>query len=183
METYVSLLRGVNMAGRNPIRMKELAAVYEETGLKKVSTYIQSGNVVFTAHRQPAEQLEGSLERTIEKAFGLQIKVFVRTAAQWQQTIAACPFVNSTDGTNIIYVTFLSEEPASLPLPAIERVKISGEEVRLCGRELFFYLPAGYARTRLSNTFFESKLKMSATTRNWRTVNKLTGLLSPVPDK
>src|SRR5215470_12172982 len=126
MTTSVALLRAVNVGGHNKIKMAELKRLFEELGYGQVETYIQSGNVLFTA--EDAEQLvRQRLEREIEATFGFPVTVVLRTGEELRRVVVACPFSSDAlaEGESV-YVSLL----ASAPTPeGIERLLAYRNEV------------------------------------------------------
>lgn len=175
MTSFVSLLRGINVSGHNMIKMAELKALYESLAFRNVTTYIQSGNVVFQAEKGDTSSVETSIERAIEKRFGFPVVVVVRTSSELAKAIRANPFRGSDEiDENRLYVTFLKSKPAPPLLKAVRPAAAkSTDQYEILGSEVYLYCPNGYGRTLLSNTFFEKQLKSRATTRNWKTVNTL----------
>ncbi len=166
------MLRGINVAGRNKIRMSELKDLYESIGFNNVKTYIQSGNVIFNYHKNNStSELEERIKIRIKEAFGYNVDVFIRTIDEIQKIIKYNPF-HEYDVSKL-HITFLSETSNLKSIKDIDKVKDELEEYLLYDKEIYLFLPNGYARTKLSNNFFEKKLKLNATTRNLRTVNKL----------
>jgi len=190
MTTFVALLRAVNVSGQNKIPMVELRRTLGGLGLTRVETYVQSGNVVFSAAGDdPAEQAT-AIHELIEREFGHDVRVLVLTAAELAQVAAANPFVSSAADEKALHVTFLErpvEETAfgSLDLPAQgdEQAVITAGAAASgaggaapAGGVVYLYLPHGYGRTKLNNAYFERALGTSATTRNWRTVLALVDM-------
>lgn len=105
MATYAALLRAVNLGARNRVAMADLRALVDGLGGKDVRSYVQSGNVVF-GHRSGAARLETALEQAIEREFGLEITVVVRSAAQLARVVRANPFDPAG-----LYVSFLALAP------------------------------------------------------------------------
>lgn len=175
MTSLVSLLRGINVSGHNMIKMTELKALYESLGYKNVTTYIQSGNVIFQTEKNDPAQAEASIEQAIEKKFGFPVTVIVRKPAELARVIKANPFIGGNNIDEIrLYVTFLRAKPT----PALTKIlqpaaAKSTDQYEILGREIYLHCPNGYGKTLLSNTFFEKQLKGVATTRNWKTVNTL----------
>lgn len=173
MPTFISLLRAVNV-GKQQVRMDELRLAYEKLGFTHVRNYVQSGNILFNSPEtdpvQLAEQIQGQLLRT----FGFKTPVILRTAAEMKPVLAKNPFLKERQADPaFLHVTFLSEEPAESARTAIKKPSSGADEFVLAGREVYIYCPGGYGRTKLNNTFFEKKLGVTATTRNWKTVNTL----------
>jgi uncharacterized protein (DUF1697 family) len=188
----ISLLRGINVSGQNRINMPALKKLYESIGLVNVATYIQSGNVIFDCPAQDVEALAMKIEAEIERAFGLSVKVFLRNTNDFQEIIDNNPFLNNRkEDPEKLYVTFLSEVPSEPSLrniiaatedggggffsrsPKAESKKDDTDEFSIYEKEVYLFCPNGYGRTKLSNSFFEKKLKVAATTRNWKTVKVL----------
>ena len=176
MQAYVALLRGVNVAGHARVSMDELRKCFESQGLEKVRTYIQSGNVVFEHKIANVSGLVEKIENGIKAVFGLDVRVIIRTRAEMSRVIENTPF--RAEEHDKAHLTFLSAEPKDVPTREIEAVKDKTEKFLVSGREVYLYCPNGYGKSKLSNSFFERKLKVSATTRNWRTVNVLYKMIS-----
>ncbi len=176
MKAHVALLRGVNVAGHARVSMEELRTCFESLGLERVRTYIQSGNIVFEQKSASATGLVERLERGIKAKFDLDVHVIVRTTEEMSKVIENIPFRAQKKDES--HVTFLSAEPEDVPTREIEAMKDRLEEFLVSGREVYLYCPNGYGKSKLSNSFFERKLKVSATTRNWRTVNVLYKMIS-----
>ena len=174
MTTYISLLRGINVSGQKKIKMAGLVSLYEALGLKKVRTYVQSGNVIFDSAAGGARKLSQKIEEEIQKVFGFSVTVLIRTAAELQDVAENNLFLKkkATDITKL-HVTFLSEKPDKAALKQLETIETGGDAFEVAEKHIYLYCPNGYGRTKLSNTFFEKKLKVAATTRNWNTVTAL----------
>jgi uncharacterized protein (DUF1697 family) len=170
MTTYISMLRAINVGGQKKITMDALRGVYSGLGFDRVQTYVQSGNVVFDSREPEAALLTGQIEAQIEQAFGFGVLVFVRGASYFQRIIADNPFLKTGADPGKLHVIFFYNpaDLTSLSLPA------AGDDQFAPGEQaVYLFCPNGYGKTRLSNDFFERKLKVPATTRNWNTVNAL----------
>src|SRR2546427_8340743 len=176
MQAYVALLRGINVAGHARVSMEELRKRFESQGLEKIRTYIQSGNVVFKHKIVNVSGLVEKIEKGIKAVFGLDVRVIVRTREEMSRIIEDIPF--RAQEQDKAHVTFLSADPEDFPTNEIEAVKDRLEKFLVSGCEVYLYCPNGYGKSKLSNSFFEKKLKVSATTRNWRTVNVLYKMIS-----
>jgi uncharacterized protein (DUF1697 family) len=170
MNTYIALLRGINVSGQKTIRMTDLKQLVESMGFQQVVTYVQSGNVVFQAVDENPARLETAIRAEIQRVFGFEVAVLIRTAADLQRVAAANPFVQRPESPVGLYVTFLAQRPPQAVLNQLKVPLAELDEYVMGDQEIFLYCPGGYGRTKLSNTFFERKLKMPATTRNWKTV-------------
>lgn len=178
MQTYISILRGINVGAQRKVLMADLKALYESLGLANVRTYIQSGNVIFvTDMTASSNDLARTLEKAIAKQYLFDVPVIVRNSAEMRHILEANPFVRR-EGilTEKLHVTFLAEAPLAKELEKVRALNYSPDEFVISGTEVFLHCPGGYGETKLSNNFFENKLKVSATTRNWNTVNKLVEL-------
>ena len=118
--------------------------------------------------------LAGRIEKKIREYFRFEVLVLIRTKDELQKLIKKNPF--SKKDIDKLYVTFLSGYPAMPPLEELNKAKGRLEEFFISGREIYLFCHDGYGKTKLSNNFFERKLKLHATTRNWKTVNKLLEL-------
>jgi uncharacterized protein (DUF1697 family) len=172
---YVALLRGINVSGQKKIKMEELKELYESLDLKNVRTYIQSGNVIFESSDMNIPNLKKRIKQKIKASFGFEVSVFIRTEKGLQKIIENTPFAGKDPGK--LHVAFLSGIPVNPPIDEIKKVKDTAEEFLISDEEIYLFCPNGYGRTKLSNDFFERKLKLSSTTRNWKTVNKLLELM------
>lgn len=175
MPTFISMLRGINVGGSKPIRMADLKAAYEALGLLNVQTYVNSGNVVFDTSQFTAPELVTKLEAQFKKAFGHDIPLIIRDTAAFKKIIANNPFLKSGREINEerLYVTFLAETPTKDLVKNLVVPQSQDDEYVVKGQEIYLYCPMGYGTTKLSNNLFEKKLKVSATSRNWRTTNAL----------
>jgi uncharacterized protein (DUF1697 family) len=172
MTVWIALLRGLNL-GRRTIPMGALRELVETAGGDQVSTYIQSGNVVFTHRARTAEKLSRDLEQRITDASGLDVPVLLRTKAQLDAVVAANPY--DQDDPTKVHVLFLEGEPAKGALDAVDARAFAPEELTLIGQEIYYHLPAGMGRAQLPPVV--AKLRdpaiRRATARNWRTVTVL----------
>jgi len=180
MAVYISMLRGINVSGQKKILMPELKALYEGLGFSKVITYIQSGNVIFeTQINDPLPALSSLIEKAISDGYGFSTPVILRTIEEMQAVIKANPFIKDIGQvTEKLYVTFLDKEPALDSINRINPFDFLPDKFKFYNREIYLDCASGYGTTKLSNTFFENKLKVKATTRNWNTVNELLELAS-----
>lgn len=159
--------------------MKDLKVLFEKMGLSKVETYIQSGNVVFESDlRLLTADLEAKIEQAIIETFGFDVSVIVRTAEEWTESIVNNPFWKEKDGDiDRLHLTCLKEVPSPELLEKIKFFQFLPDRYEIIGKDVFVFCAAGYGTSKLVNSFFESKLKVQATTRNWKTVMKLHELV------
>jgi len=174
MNKYISLLRGINVGGQNKIRMADLKSLYKSLGLENVQTYLQSGNVVFDTDEQDLVKLRKSIEAQIETTFGFSVPVLIRTGDEFRQIIKNHPYAG--EEAIRVLVTFLYDRPEKSKLDELSQYEDKVDQFAIGEQEIFLFCPGGYGRTKLSNTFFEKKLDVNATTRNWKSVNALYGM-------
>jgi uncharacterized protein (DUF1697 family) len=171
--TYVAMLRGINVGGRNKIKMPDLQALFVGLGHADVITYVQSGNVVFTSPAKSAAALASAIEKQIARDLAIDVVAVLRTKAELAKVIAGNPFVRTRADLAKLHVTFLKQLPGAALVRALDGHRAEPDEFRVLGREIYLHCPAGYGKTKLNNTFWERRLKIAATTRNWNTVTKL----------
>jgi uncharacterized protein (DUF1697 family) len=176
MPTYVSLLRGINVSGRNRISMADLRALYETHGHDEVSTYVQSGNVVSHSKVRSAATVGRAIERAIADDLGLDVTVLVRTPAQLATLVDANPLIRDGVDPAKLHVTFLASKPARAAVAALAGRRYAPDECEVVGDAVYVVCPNGYGRTKINNTYLERVLGVAATTRNWKTVNQLLEL-------
>jgi uncharacterized protein (DUF1697 family) len=171
--TFIALLRGINVGGHNKIPMPELRSVSAELGWGEVQTYIQSGNLVFTAGAAPSA-LEAELERAIERRFGLLIPVIVRAATDWPAYVKSNPFPDVCEKEPNLVMLGLSKSPpkADTEMRLQERAA-PGERIVRVSDALWIHFGSGMARTKLSPALLDRLAGSPVTMRNWRTVLKL----------
>jgi len=155
--------------------MKDLKVLFGKMGLSKVETYIQSGNVVFESDLKLSNaDLEVKIQQAITETFGFEVPVIVRTADEWAESIANNPFWKEPNvDIDRLHLTCLKEVPSPELLEKIKLFQYLPDRYEIIGKDVFIFCAAGYGTSRLTNPFFESKLKVPATTRNWKTVIKL----------
>jgi uncharacterized protein (DUF1697 family) len=164
----VALLRGINLAAHKRMAMKDLVAVFEKCGCTDIATYIQSGNVVFTA---PVCGIDAAtIEERIAKRFGFEAPVVLRTAAELEAVIAANPYPKCDQEKDRPHVSFLAEEPLAENVALLDPQRSPGDSFTVLGREVYLLFPTGLANNKLTSQYFDSRLKTIGTARNWRTV-------------
>jgi len=171
--TYVALLRGVNVAGKNKLPMRDLAAIFTEAGCTNVRTYIQSGNVVFSADPGCAKRLPDLVPQRIADRFGFRPPLMLRTADELRKVATGNPFLKSDADVGSLHVAFLADLPPKRCVAALDQRRSPGDSFKVRGREIFLYLRSGVAGSKLTNDYFDSTLGTTSTLRNWRTVLKL----------
>jgi uncharacterized protein (DUF1697 family) len=177
----VALLRGINLAAHKRMSMKDLVAVFEKCGCTDVTTYIQSGNVAFTA---PAGGIDAAtIEARIAKRFGFEAPVVLRTAEELFAVIAANPYPKCDQERDRPHVSFLADEPLAENVALLDPHRSPGDSFTVLGREIYLLFPTGLANNKLTSQYFDSRLKTMGTARNWRTVLALAEMVSGTKDE
>ncbi|MCE2823576.1 MAG: DUF1697 domain-containing protein [Bacteroidota bacterium] len=173
MYKYAAFLRGINVGGKNLIKMDALRASLTALSLQDVRTYLQSGNVVFSHELSDAGELARRITEIIETDFGLKVPVLVGSIESLGSILNESPFYGDEecDPANG-YIIFLSEPPGDYDVMEVERKRVD-ESVYVTPRAVHLYCPGGYGNTRLNNNYFESVFGVTATTRNLRTVTEI----------
>lgn len=163
------------MAGHNKIRMADLTALYKKLGFKDAETYIQSGNVIFTNTGDLSETLVAdTIGRAILKEFSYEIPILIRTLVELGEIVRFKPFPEETNPDPAkLAVLFLLEQPTGLQIDKVKNINYPPDKFVISGREIFIYCPNGFGKTKLYTNFFENKMKVVGTARNWKTVNTL----------
>jgi len=168
--TAVALLRGINVGGKNKLPMAVLASLFEKAGCTGVRTYIQSGNVVFKAAAGVERKIAAAVSKAIQAKCGMTVPVVVRTGAQLAAAVKANPFLKKGVKVETLHVMFLADPPAAAQVAGLDSNRSPGDAFIVRGGEIYLHLPNGAARTKLTNAYFDAKLKTVSTMRNWRTV-------------
>jgi uncharacterized protein (DUF1697 family) len=173
MQTCISFLRGVNMTGHNKINMAELTTLFKKSGFKDAETYIQSGNVIFNnAEKLPLQQIALKIEEEISRKFRYTIPAIIRTTEDVREIISANPFSGEENFDPArLAVILLYEYPRNEQIEKVRDVKYPPDKFKIIGREIFIYCPNGFGKTKLYTNFFEKKMAVIGTARNWKTIN------------
>lgn len=175
MTVYIALLRGINVGGHNVIKMKDLKVMFEELGLQNVSTYIQSGNVIFTSDMKTG-QLQEKIEHEIEKRFGFQVTVILRAACVFENLIHNCPYpVDTLQEGESVHLVLLEKEPLQEALIRLNKYKNELEDFIINDKEIYLHLHISFHKSKLAMQ--SQKLGVAATVRNWKTIVKLESML------
>ena len=172
MKTYVALFRGINVGGKNVLPMDELVAMLENLGLQNVETYIQSGNVVFQSEGTNTSLLADAISAAIKKSRGFAPQVLLLEPEQVEKAVAENPFTEAESEPKTLHLYFLSSEPRSPDLDALQSIKGNGERFVLKDGVLYLHAPHGIGRSKLAANA-EKLLDVSITGRNWRTICKI----------
>jgi uncharacterized protein (DUF1697 family) len=172
MKKHIALLRGINVGGKANLKMVDLKLMMEGLGFENVTTYIQSGNVVFSS--TDGKDLAEKISKEIKAKFGYEIPVLVKTAAEIERIVENCPFVK--EKKELSYFVLLEKPPKKEFVEVTQQLKYPDEEFVIMDNCVYIYCETGYGKAKLNNNLFEKKLKVAATTRNFRTLVKLVEL-------
>jgi uncharacterized protein (DUF1697 family) len=175
---HILLLRGVNLGSRNRVAMPQLREALEEAGFDDVRTYLQSGNVVLSSRTSP----DAAVQRVIAREFGLDIAVVTRTRTQFAKVVERNPLARVAKDPKRYQVSFLDAKPSREVVRRIEEAADAKERVVVDGREIYAWHPDTIARSKLWALLAGQSLGVTATARNWTTVQKLLELAdAPAP--
>ena len=179
MASYLALLRCINVSGQKKVPMAELRDVLTRAGLDDVQTYIQSGNVVCAmAEGLSNRELANRIQQAIQSYFEFEVPVLVLKPDEWERVRLENPFLEEPDiDIKHLHVTLLDGDPDASRLAPVQAQSFGEDRWQIQGRRIYLHCPNGYGRTKLTNTFWEKKLALPATTRNWKTVLKLAEMI------
>lgn len=175
MTKYISLLRGINVGGKRKILMADSKELYSKLGYSNCISYIQSGNVIFESKEESTNDLASKIEETIKNEYGFDVPVIVKTRTELEKAVQDNPYAETKEIESLC-LSFLNRTPDTELVGKISNLNFSPDEFQIANQNVFIFCPGPYHKTKLSNQFFESKLKVRATTRNWKTVLKLMKL-------
>lgn len=176
MTVCLSILRGINVSGQKVIKMLELKAMFEQMGFTAVTTYIQSGNVIFES--KISQGLNQLIMQKIKETFSFDIPVQVFSKEELINVVERNPFLKRKNiALDKLHVTFLEQIPVKENVEKIMTLDYAPDEFVIIDKAVYLHCPNGYGKTKLHNNFFEDKLKVKATTRNWKTTTTLLGMM------
>lgn len=178
MNTFIALLRGINVSGQKKIPMVELRNLLSDSGLKNVQTYIQSGNIIFHSSEESKIGLENTIQKAVLSHFGFEVPVLIRTELEIQNILDTCPFSEEKKMSG--YFTLLHSAPKKSLIEETQVINYPNEEFHITNYCVYFFSSAGYGNAKCNNNFFEHKLKVRATTRNYKTMVKLLSLCAEI---
>ena len=177
MTKFIALLRGINVGGKRKILMADLRKILNEYGFENVQTYIQSGNVVFD-YADDCENCSTRISVVIKQKYGFEVPVIIRSAAEWGRIAANNPLlVNRAIASEQLYVTFLSHKPKESDINIAKQPNYAPDYFEVLEKNIYGYCEDKYHLSKYTNGFFEKKLHVKASTRNWKTVLKILELV------
>jgi uncharacterized protein (DUF1697 family) len=178
MYTYIALIRGINVSGQKKVKMDLLANMFQQLGHTNVQTYIQSGNVCFQNGEPDCHLLGEDLKRAILDTFGFEVSVVVLAREGLVDILKNDPFQNmdkEEDGKR--YFVLLMDVPDRDRAVALTREDHGEESFVISNHCIYLHCKNGYGKAKCNNNYFERKLKVRATTRNLKTMQKLLGIM------
>ncbi len=175
MESYIALLRGINVGGHKRIKMADLRAYLSGIGLIDVQSYIQSGNIVFKSESTAKGGLADSIQAVILKEYGFEVPTLILKVEDLERALALNPF--KEEALDKVCYTFLDRNPEEDLVAECLKLDYSPERFAIKESMIWLYLANGFGRAKMNNNLFERKLKVHATARNWNTVNKLIAMV------
>lgn len=173
MTVFISMLRAVNVGGTSRIKMEPLRAAYEGLGFRDVRSLLQSGNVVFRSSVKDPRQLTRRIRQELERKFGLQIEVVIRTLAELERIFERSPVLSPRADPAKLLVMFLTGVPDAQGQARLVKAHKGPEMLEIRGPEVYLYYPDGVGRSKLTTAVLESHLGTVGTARNWNTLSKL----------
>ncbi len=174
MITYIAILRGINVSGQKIIKMVELRSCLQTLAIENIQTYIQSGNIVFNSKLTDTKLLEANIRNLILDNWGFDVPIIIRKLEELRKIKKENPFIKNHDiDLTKLAVTFLSEEPTKDLIEGFSTFKDPVDKFEFNTREIYLHCPNGFGRSKLTNNFFEQKLKVACSSRNWKTLNNL----------
>jgi len=175
MSPWIVFFRGINVGGHNILPMKALKATLEKSGCEAVTTYIQSGNVVFRHHEPDTGKLAKQVRAAVLADFGFEPNVLLMTRDHLEEACSNNPFPAGENEPKALHLSFLTNSARDIDEKKLAALKSVTEQFELVGRVFYLYAPDGIGRSKLAANV-EKCLGVAATARNWRTVNKVLQL-------
>lgn len=185
MVKKIAILRGINVGGKRKILMADLKQLFQGLGFENVVSYIQSGNVIFDASTDLSEILiADKIEKAITEKYGFDVPVIVITNELLATYVNTNPFykIENID-IKELHLTFLKEVPTTENLTNTLTYNYEPDKFEIYDKASFIHCKGKYHQSKLTNQFFEKKLKVSTTTRNWKTVLRLLALSKEIENK
>nr|WP_072764804.1 DUF1697 domain-containing protein [Arenibacter nanhaiticus] len=177
MPIFVAFLRGINVSGQKKIKMAKLRQLLEDSGFLNVKSYLQSGNIVFEFQGVAIAFIEVKIKDAIESSFGFEVEVLVKTLSQLTEIVKNWPFEKEGGaGLKKNYFVLLNTEPNPGLAQELSAESFPNEQFLIADQCIYLKCHNGYGRAKCNNNFFERKLKLIATTRNFTTMERLLAL-------
>jgi uncharacterized protein (DUF1697 family) len=182
MHTFIAFLRGINLGNRR-LKMDALRRHFEKMKFTEVTTFIASGNVIFTTELRDTQKLEAFIERQLKASLGYEVHTFVRTLAEIAAIVAFAPFTRDDMNSpqNTVHCAFFREPLAPAQIRGLASCRTEVDELRVRGRELYWLCRIKTNESKIWTLPEYKALKLpSSSMRNLKTLRKLAALY-PVP--
>jgi uncharacterized protein (DUF1697 family) len=181
MITYIALLRGINVGGRNKLPMRELVDIFKSLGFQNIKTYIQSGNVVFQSEDLNIADITKRISAAIKKRHNFSPQTLILRLEEFKNAMAHNPYPEAETDPKSLHLYFLASEPHNPDTDTLEKLKGDRERYKLKGKIFYLHAPDGIGRSKLA-TRAEKALGVPVTARNWRSVCKIYDMANQVND-
>lgn len=171
MAEWISILRGINVGGKRVIKMADLKSLYSKLGFTDINTFVQSGNVTFSSAITNSLEIKKKIENGIYNKFGFEVMTIVFNKEYLKKIIENNPFKN--EDIKKQYFSFLENTPSRELLNNFIADNESNSDVAVGENVVYVFCANGYSKTKFNNNFFEKRLKVNSTTRNYNTLNKM----------
>ena len=172
--TYVALIRGINVGGKNKVQMADLRLICSSLGWENIETYIQSGNIIFDSHESPAK-LESIFKGALKNHFSISAPVMIIPSVNWLKAVEQLPFKDKP--IESLHLTWLASNTVPELTKKLETRESGTDQAIVADNKIYLKIDPPYHKTKLSNQFFEKTCNTQATTRNWKTVLKIQEML------
>ena len=166
------------MSGHNSMKMADLSLMYKQLGFNENKTYIQSGNVIFkTDHNNSAASISLRIEEAIFEKFGHNVPVIIRSTSELRGLLSVNPYIKSDQfDPSKMAVIFLTGKVTETQMDKMRSISYPPDEFMIADREIFIYCPNGFGKTKLYTNFFENKMAVTGTARNWKTITTILAM-------
>lgn len=176
MNVFIALLRGINVSGQKNIDMKILKELFESLDFINVTTYLQTGNVIFKSKQKDKDKIKKNIEDAIRNKFGFDVNVLIKTKIEFEKIAKNNPFKDNSQKDKV-FIVFLYEKSEKEILKKLAEIKDENSEFTVKENAIYLYCKNGYGKSKLNNNFFERKLKISATTRNMNSISNIEDII------
>jgi len=166
------------MTGHNSLKMVDLSVLYKNLDFNDVETYIQSGNVIFSSVTDMlVTGISFKIEKAILERFNFNVPVMIRTVEEMRNFLFVNPFLSEEKfDPSRMAVIFLHEKSSEAQIQKVINIDYPPDKFKIVGSEIFIYCPNGFGRTKLYTTFFEKKMGVTGTARNWKTITTILSI-------
>ncbi|QZE15285.1 DUF1697 domain-containing protein [Halosquirtibacter laminarini] len=178
MRIYIVLMRGINLGNHHKVKMADLRSFLESERFQNVSTYIHSGNIVFTHEGESLEVVSACVRRVLDRHYDFEIPFQLFDLSSWCEMVAFNPFpLHSEELVKRSHVTLLSSIPDMKSVSQLSEIDSKGDQIRWVQRAIYLQCEGAYHQTKFGNNRIEKVLEREATTRTWRTIVKISDLV------